>query len=83
MMAETSNSCTCGRGWGGTRERSHAARPGSGPDGSTCGACAWSVEHDDRYRARMLKCNLTDWDATAATDISGGDRACIHFDARE
>ncbi len=64
-------------------DSAHAAQPGSGPVGRTCGDCAWSLwQKDDRGR-RCLKCNLTDWDRLEATDIRPEDHACKYFDRRQ
>ncbi len=64
------------------KDTAHAGKPGSGPVGSTCGDCAWSVwQKDDRGR-RCLKCNLTDWDRLEATDIRPEDHGCNYCDPR-
>ncbi len=63
-------------------DAAHAAQPGSGPVGATCGGCAWSLQHKDDRGRQCLKCNLTDWDQLEATDIRPEDHACKYFDQR-
>jgi len=54
----------------------HAAPPGTGPAGETCGSCA------NLYRKRMgktyLKCSLTraQWTGGGGTDVKARDAAC-------
>jgi hypothetical protein len=63
-------------------DRGHAGQPGSGPEGATCAACAWSLRTDDDRGRRRIKCNLTDWDWLAASDIAAEDPACRYYDPR-
>lgn len=59
--------------------RGHAAVPGTGPSGETCGSC----EH--LFRNRMskvyLKCGLTrsKWTGGAGTDMKARDAACVKW----
>ena len=57
-------------------KRGHAARPGTGPDGETCGTCQhYTVKHMAKtYR----KCGLTNatWTGGPGSDIRKKDPAC-------
>lgn len=54
--------------------RGHAAQPGSGPEGETCGSCNHLVR---KRRARTyFKCGLIRWTSGPATDIRKRDPAC-------
>ncbi len=65
-----------------TTDPAHAAQPGTGPAGTTCGDCLWSLWHKDDRGRRCLKCNLTDWDGREMTDIHFEDHSCKYCDAR-
>lgn len=63
-------------------KRGHAARPGTGPKGETCGSCA-------HYTLRRLsktyrKCALTKatWTGGPGSDIRARDPACSMWDVR-
>lgn len=61
-------------------QRGHAARPGTGPEGETCGSCAhYSVQ---RYSKTYRKCALTKaaWTHGPGTDIRAKDPACSKWD---
>jgi hypothetical protein len=53
----------------------HAAPPGSGPDGETCGSCANLVRK--RMSKTYLKCSLMEskWTGGAGTDVRAKDPA--------
>ena len=59
--------------------RSHAAMPGTGPDGQTCRSCAHlsRVEHAKTY----LKCGLMSeqWTGGPGTDVRARDPACENW----
>lgn len=59
------------------KKRGHAAPPGSGPKGETCGTCAHAVMRGD-CAGRYYKCALMRerWTGGAATDIRLKDEAC-------
>lgn len=59
----------------------HAALPGTGPAGETCGGCAWLVRHETQ-RMRT-KCGHRDGRNTrsAATDIALKHPACRYWSA--
>lgn len=62
------------------KKHGHAALPGTGPAGETCGSC----KH--LYRNRMaktyLKCGLmrAHWTGGAGTDVRAGDAACRRWE---
>ena len=63
-------------------KRGHADRPGTGPEGETCGTC-------QHYTARRMsktyrKCALTKatWTGGPGSDIRAKDPACSRWDAR-
>ena len=58
----------------------HAATPGSGPIGKTCGECENHFIHRDRAGRGFAKCWLVDPDYTADTDIGLDDPACAFFE---
>lgn len=66
-----------------TPKKGHAAAPGSGPEGETCGTCR------NLFRNRMaktyLKCGLMRnfWTGGAGTDIRARDAACSQWAAKE
>ena len=64
-------------------KRGHAARPGSGPEGETCGSCA-------HYTLRQMsktyrKCGLTKatWTGGPGSDIRAKDPACSKWEVAE
>jgi hypothetical protein len=61
-------------------DRAHAAKPGTGPVGKTCGDCKHRcrVQHAKTYQ----KCGLMRhvWTGGAATDIKCRDAACRLFE---
>lgn len=65
----------------GPKKSLHAALPGTGPVGETCGSCA------NLYRKRMgntyLKCALTraQWTGGAGTDVKARDPACSKWES--
>lgn len=63
-----------------TVDRAHPAPPGSGPDGMTCGDCAYLVRvpyRDYRY----IKCSrmIERWTHGRGSDIRLKDLACREF----
>jgi hypothetical protein len=58
----------------------HAAQPGTGPKGETCGSCAWL------YRKRLgktyRKCGLMEqhWTGGYGTDVRAKDPACSKWE---
>jgi hypothetical protein len=62
------------------QDRAHAAKPGTGPAGMTCGKCKHRcrIEHAKVYQ----KCGLMRhvWSGGAATDIRCKDAACRYFE---
>jgi len=63
-------------------KRGHAARPGTGPKGETCGTCAHRVRTDDTARPYQ-KCGLTrgTWTRGLASDVRAKDPACAMWQA--
>lgn len=60
--------------------RGHAAMPGGGPKGETCGTCDHLVRHG---RGRTyFKCGLIRWTSGAATDIRAKDPACERWEPK-
>lgn len=61
-------------------QRGHAARPGTGPEGETCGSCAHYTLR--RMSKTYRKCILmkAKWTGGAGTDIRAGDPACSKWD---
>lgn len=60
----------------------HAAEPGTGPEGETCGTCAHLVR---KHMAKTyLKCGLcrARWTCGGGTDIRARDPACSKWQAR-
>lgn len=59
-----------------SKKRGHAAIPGTGPEGETCGSCAHKATL--QYAKAYLKCELMrrHWTGGEATDIRAGDSAC-------
>jgi hypothetical protein len=60
-----------------TKWRGHAAQPGTGPQGETCGGC--------EHRARVSKCALAKarWTHGAGSDIRMKDAACRLWTRKE
>lgn len=60
--------------------RGHAAPPGSGPEGETCGGCCHAGRMS-RGKKQWIKCylNRTNWTRTRRTDIRARDRACAYW----
>lgn len=63
-------------------KRGHAARPGTGPEGETCGSC---VHLERRKMSKTyLKCGMTKatWTGGGASDVRAKDPACSKWDKR-
>ncbi|WP_316978030.1 hypothetical protein [Shumkonia mesophila] len=58
--------------------KGHAAIPGTGPEGETCGTCDHLVRR--RLAKTYLKCGLIQWTSGAATDIRAKDPACSRWE---
>jgi hypothetical protein len=60
----------------GPRKTGHAALPGTGPAGETCGSCVYLV-HKKMAKA-YLKCELrrATWTGGGGTDVRARDAAC-------
>ena len=59
-----------------SKQHGHAAMPGSGPVGETCGSCAHLFRNQ---QAKVyLKCDLMRayWTGGYGTDVRAGDAAC-------
>lgn len=63
--------------------RGHAAVPGTGPEGETCGTC----RHLERraFAKVYLKCGLMKayWTGGGGTDVRARDRACKRWERAE
>lgn len=63
-----------------TEPRGHAAAPGSGPSGESCGSCRHlcRIRHAKTY----LKCGLmkSRWTGGPGTDIRAKDPACARWE---
>lgn len=61
----------------------HAARPGSGPAGETCGSCAHLVRK--KMAKTYLKCGLMEahWTRGGKTDLRARDAACAKWEKGE
>jgi hypothetical protein len=57
----------------------HAATPGSGPIGKTCGVCLNVCIHQDCHGRPFMKCDLVNFTPTPETDIRDADEACLFF----
>lgn len=59
-----------------TKKRGHAAQPGTGPKGETCGSC--TNLHRTRLAKTYLKCELrrSTWTGGGGTDVRAKDPAC-------
>lgn len=64
--------------------RGHAARPGSGPEGQTCGSCRHYTRRITRG-GTFRKCGLTKatWTGGPGSDIRKKDPACHLWEAEE
>lgn len=62
--------------------RGHAARPGTGPDGETCGSCAHVFRR--QLGKTYLKCSLAKakWTGGGASDIRARDAACSRWERK-
>ncbi len=63
-----------------TLPRGHAAPPGSGPTGETCGSCKNLTRR--RFAKEYLKCALmrAHWTGGAGTDVRAKDPACSRWE---
>lgn len=59
-----------------TKARGHAAPPGTGPEGETCGSCANIVRN--KTAKTYLKCwlNRSKWTSGRKSDVLARDQAC-------
>lgn len=62
----------------------YAARPGSGPEGQTCGTCANCAVRELANR-HVFKCRLLvrSWSACRSTDVLKSSPACKHWQQGE
>jgi hypothetical protein len=62
------------------KKRGHAARPGTGPEGETCGTCKHLVRR--QMAKTYMKCGLTmaKWTGGAGSDIRHKDPACSKWE---
>ena len=62
--------------------RGHAAIPGTGPEGETCGSCA--SYHVKRMAKTYRKCLLKKaaWTGGSRTDVRKGDAACAKWSVK-
>ena len=67
-----------------SKKRGHAAPPGTGPEGETCGSCAHIVRAGSSKRIYM-KCGLMRavWTHGPGTDIRARDLACGKWERPE
>lgn len=67
----------------GPQKRGHAAPPGTGPDGKTCGTCKHLTRL--RFSKTYLKCELRrkSWTGGAGSDVRKKDAACRFFEKEE
>jgi hypothetical protein len=65
-----------------TPKRGHADRPGTGPDGETCGSCKFLVKK--QMAKAYTKCELTKktWTGGGGSDIRHKDPACSFWFAK-
>lgn len=63
------------------KRRGHAAQPGTGPEGESCGTCQHRARI--RYAKTYQKCELVKakWTHGAGTDIRARDPACERWEA--
>ena len=61
------------------KKTGHAALPGTGPEGETCGSCA--NLHRNELSRTYLKCGLMKarWTGGARTDVRAKDAACRNW----
>jgi hypothetical protein len=66
------------------KDRGHAAPPGTGPDGETCGTCEHYVRRETEARRVYRKCGRMEaqWTGGLGTDIRAKDKACSQWEAR-
>ena len=66
-----------------SKKHGHAALPGSGPTGQTCGSCAHL--HRKTMASTYLKCRLMQayWTGGGATDVRAKDATCRRWVALE
>ena len=64
-----------------SKKRGHAAAPGTGPAGETCGSCTHL--HENRMARTYWKCLLTRscWTGGERTDVRRSDPACSKWKA--
>lgn len=64
------------------RKHGHAAVPGTGPEGETCGSCAFLERQ--KYANTYMKCRLMRvyWTQSEATDVRARDPACRRWGKR-
>lgn len=69
------------KGRGSTQPRGYAAKPGTGPEGETCGSCRYKYARD--LAKTYLKCLLTyaAWTGGGKTDIRASAPACAKWTA--
>jgi hypothetical protein len=62
------------------RDRAHPYRPGSGPEGESCGSCAKLVIK--RFSEDFFQCHVQRryWLSEERTDIKATDRACLAWE---
>lgn len=67
----------------GDWQRSHPAKPGTGPAGETCKTCAHI--HRNQMAKTYLKCELmrAKWTGGYGTDIKASDAACEKWEKGE
>ena len=65
-----------------SRKRGHAAPPGTGPAGETCGSCA-NLFRNEQWSKTFLKCGLMRgrWTGSYGTDVRARDEACSKWKA--
>lgn len=64
-----------------SNKHGHAAVPGTGPKGETCGGCANLVRKE--MSKTYLKCGLMQayWTGGSGSDVRAGDAACRRWEA--
>jgi hypothetical protein len=64
-----------------SNKRGHAAPPGTGPEGETCGSCAHL--HRNQQARVYLKCGLNkaNWTGGGGSDVRARDAACRRWEA--
>lgn len=67
------------------KKTGHAAPPGSGPAGETCGSCAHRVRARIRSGRVFQKCGLMRhaWTHGPGSDIKAGSPACSRWEAEK